>query len=610
MDEVRARTTLSTLVGRSTKLQRAGNEWKACCPFHQEKSPSFYVNDQKGFYHCFGCGAHGDAIRWLTEQQGLSFIDAVKDLAQAAGLDMPAPDPEVARRMEAQSGLHDVMAAAAEWFRAQFRESREARAYAERRGLSAATLDAFAIGYAPDGRTRLKEALSRFDESLLVEAGLLIRVEGKAPYDRFRDRLMIPIRDPRGRVIAFGGRVIGDGEPKYLNSPETPLFDKGRTLFNLDKAATAARKAGRLIVVEGYLDVIALHQAGVPEAVAPLGTALTEGQMERMWRIVDTPVVCFDGDAAGRKAAARAAHRALPRLEPGLSLSFVALPPGQDPDDLVRDGGKPAFDAVVEATEPLVDRLWRDMVDAQPLDTPERRAGLRRRLSGVVAEIADRDVRAQYDHHLRERFEDSFLLRRARPRGGDGTWRRGSAFLPPRPLSGQARSIGSTGIDHLIVKAIIAGLLRFPETLPDHLEALGSLSVADQPLGRLMDALVDLALAEHALDPERLTTILAATEYNALARDLLRADTLPFSFARSGGDPDRAKADLGEAIRILAWRPEVDEQLKAATERLKAGFDEALFAEQQRLLVLRVEVERRLADLVQGDDDADGQPFG
>ena len=310
LDEVRARTSLSQLVGASVKLTRAGNEMKGCCPFHHEKTPSFYVNDDKGFYHCFGCSAHGDAIRWMTEQRGLPFIDAVKELAAVAGLEMPAQDRREVERAERAKGLHEACGDAAAWFAEQLHgiAGSEARGVLAKRGIRAETARAFDLGFAPDSRGKLKAALNDYGEPMLVEAGLLIQVDGKDPYDRFRGRLMIPIRDPRGRTIAFGGRVIGAkedgrGEPKYLNSPDTPLFDKGRTLFNLDKAAGPARKAGRVIVVEGYMDVIALAQAGIAEAVAPLGTALTEGQMERLWRMVDVPVLCFDGDAAGQKAA-------------------------------------------------------------------------------------------------------------------------------------------------------------------------------------------------------------------------------------------------------------------------------------------------------------------
>ncbi|MFN3389101.1 MAG: DNA primase, partial [Allosphingosinicella sp.] len=278
LDELRARTTLSTLVGRTLKLQKAGREFKACCPFHKEKTPSFYVNDEKGFYHCFGCSAHGDAIRWLTDARGLPFMDAVKELADAAGMDVPAPDPRAQAKAERALGLYDVTRAAQSWFEEQLEgiEGAEARAYLTRRGVSDATRRRFGFGYAPDGRGKLRATLRDLGDDKLVEAGLLIAPDdGREPYDRFRGRLMFPIRDQRGRVLGFSGRILGDGEPKYLNSPDTPLFDKGRTLFNIDKAAPAAREARRVIVVEGQMDAIALDQAGIAEAVAPLGTALT-----------------------------------------------------------------------------------------------------------------------------------------------------------------------------------------------------------------------------------------------------------------------------------------------------------------------------------------------
>ncbi|MDP8914274.1 MAG: DNA primase, partial [Pseudomonadota bacterium] len=332
LDEIRARTSLSGVIGKQVKLTRAGREWKACCPFHKEKTPSFTINDEKGFYHCFGCGAHGDAIRFLTDARGLPFMDAVKELADSAGMDLPAPDPRAQQKAERASSLYEVMDAAARWFGEQLAgvEGGDARSYLQRRGIGDATRQRFGFGFAPDSRSKLKSALKQFGPEKLIEAGLIIDPEGgKEPYDRFRGRLMIPIRDQRGRVIAFGGRIIGEGEPKYLNSPETPLFDKGRTLYNLDRAGQASRNASRLIVVEGYMDVIALDQAGIAESVAPLGTAVTEGQLERLWRLVPCPILCFDGDAAGQKASLRAALRALPHVGPGRSLGFVTMPPGQ-----------------------------------------------------------------------------------------------------------------------------------------------------------------------------------------------------------------------------------------------------------------------------------------
>ena len=609
LDELRARTLLSVLVSKTLKLQKKGREFAACCPFHNEKTPSFYVNDEKGFYHCFGCGAHGDAIRWMTDQRGLTFIDAVKELAAAAGMELPALDARETARAERAKSLHDVMAAAAAWFEEQYSglPGAEARAYVEKRGISEATRKAFGLGYAPDSRNGLRRALERFGDAMLVEAGLLIEVDGKEPYDRFRDRLMIPIRDPRGRVIAFGGRIIGQGEPKYLNSPDTPLFDKGRTLYNLDRAAPATRKSGRMIVVEGYLDVIALAKAGIEEAVAPLGTALTEHQIERLWRQVDAPLLCFDGDAAGQKAAFRAATRALPGLAPGRSLAFLTLPPGQDPDDLVRAGGASAFEALAAAPEPLVDRLWSHELAAEPLATPEQRAGLRKRLNELVATIADPDVRQQYQAEFRQRFETQFLQRPAfRPgfRPGPRPAFRPGAWQPPQPASPEAKVVGTSGIERVLVKGVVAGLLRFPDMLARHAEALHALQFGDPLVARLIDSLVDLALHEQALDTERLHTILRSSEFDALARDLLRADSLRFSFTRKDADPERARADLGEAIQVMIERPEIEAALNAATERFKRSLDEDALTEQQRLLEMRVDIDRRLANLMQDDEGA------
>ncbi|HEU4498817.1 MAG TPA: DNA primase, partial [Sphingomicrobium sp.] len=409
LDELRARTTLSAVIGPSVKLIKAGREFKACCPFHDEKTPSFTINDEKGFYHCFGCGAHGDAIRFLTDHRGLPFMDAVKELAGKAGMEVPAPDPRDRERAERSAGLHDVMGAAQKWFVEQLNgiEGGAARAYLEQRDCSASTILKFGIGFAPDSRGKLKAALKNAGEDKLIEAGLLIQPEEekKASYDRFRGRIMFPIRDARGRVIGFGGRILGAGEPKYLNSPDTVLFDKGRTLYNIDRAGPASRQAGRLIVVEGYMDVIGLSRAGIDEVVAPNGTAVTETQLERMWRLDGQPICCFDGDAAGQKAAVRAAMRALPHLGPERTLRFVILPAGQDPDDVVRSGGRDAMEALLEKPEQLVDRLWRHEVEAAPLDTPEARAGLKARLMEHVQAIGEPNVRQLYRDEWLRRFD-------------------------------------------------------------------------------------------------------------------------------------------------------------------------------------------------------------
>ena len=608
LDELRARTQLSALVGKDVKLQRAGREWKACCPFHQEKTPSFTVNDDKGFYHCFGCGAHGDAIRFLTDARGLPFMDAVKELADAAGLPLPAPDPRAREREERAAGLYEVMEMAARWFRDQLGgiEGAVARDYLAGRGIAQSAIDTFGFGYAPDSRSKLKGALRTAGLDKLVEAGLLIAPEREddrkagEPYDRFRGRLMIPIRDQRGRVIAFGGRILEQGEPKYLNSPETPLFDKGRTLFNLDRAGATSRSSGRLIVVEGYMDVIALDQAGVGEAVAPLGTALTEGQLERLWRLAANPILCFDGDGAGQKAAMRAALRALPHIGPGRSLAFATLPSGQDPDVLLRSQGRPALEAILEAAEPLVDRLWTSECAAESLSTPEQKAGLRRRLLDHVATIQDGDVRDQYRAELIRRFDALTRPQRAWTPAGPSNVGRNNQ--PPRRASPQAKAVGAGSVANKLSRSVLLGLLRFPDLLADHAEAIVRLPLPDRKSARVRDALLDAALTNSALDREQLNTILAATGVAPLTEALRLEQGLAFSFTRRDADPERARRDLVLVIDTLAARPGLDAALAAATARLKDKGEEAAFLEQQRLRAARDEADRQLATLIEGDE--------
>ncbi|HEX8525434.1 DNA primase [Allosphingosinicella sp.] len=603
LDELRVRTTLSTLIGRSVKLTKAGREYKACCPFHSEKTPSFYVNDEKGFYHCFGCQAHGDAIRWLTDARGLPFMDAVKELADAAGMQVPAPDPRAQEKADKAAGLYEVVEAAQHWFEEQLGglEGGEARAYLQKRGISEATRSRFGLGYAPDSGSKLRVALRDFGNEKLVEAGLLGTPEGeREPYARFRGRLTFPIRDRRGRVIAFSARALGAAEPKYLNSPDTPLFDKGRTLFNIDKAAAASREARRVIVVEGQMDAIALDQAGLGEAVAPLGTALTEAQLGLLWRLSPTPILCFDGDPAGRKAAVRALFRALPHVGPDRSLGFVTLPPGQDPDDLIRSSGLEALEVLLREPEPLVEHLWRYETTIEPLATPEQRAGLRRRLIDHVSTIGDPDVRDQYRSELLGRYFE--MMRPAQRQWTPGAPRR--PFVPQRPVSAEAKGVASGGLDPRTLHAVLQGLIRYPQVIADHAEAIAALRIADAPAARLRGALLDAALANVELDRERLLTILATSGSAPLAEKLGRTRTLAFSFTRRDCDPERASRDLVLVIDTLAAQPGLDAALEAATERLKEDGDEAAFAEQQRLRSARNEADRKLAALVESEANA------
>ena len=605
LDELRARTLLSGVIAPSVKLIRAGREFKACCPFHKEKTPSFTVNDEKGFYHCFGCGAHGDAIRFLTDARGLPFMDAVKELAGKAGLEVPAPDPRAREKAERTASLTEVMAAVQKWFAEQLQgiEGAAAREYLAGRGIEPGTVARFGLGFAPDGRNRLKQALSGLGEDRLVDTGMLIRTEEGDTYDRFRGRLMIPIRDARGRVIGFGGRILGPGEPKYLNSPETPLFDKGRTLYNLDLAGPASRSAGRLIVVEGYMDVIGLDRGGIAEAVAPNGTAVTEAQLERMWRLDPAPILCFDGDSAGQKAAIRAALRALPLIAPERTLRFVELPLGQDPDDIIRSGGREAMETLLARPEPLDERLWRHERDAAPLTTPEARAGLRQRLIEHSSTIGEPALRRLYREQWLERFHD--LVRpqqHSRPPRQRQEWsKRGGRFVPPeRPPGDVMRRIGKGGIDARHAHALIVGFANFPQALPAHCEQLAGLPIADKAVSRLRDRLVDAAVALETLDRERLATILADKGAEADLEQARRTGTMSFSFTRGETEPEKAVRDLGIAIDALTADGEIGAALQAATERLKGGEDEA-YEEQQRLIKAQQGLRQRLASLVGTD---------
>src|SRR4051794_1342420 len=416
LDELRARISLSDLVGRRVRLTRKGREHAGLCPFHNEKTPSFYVVEDKGFFHCFGCGAHGDAIGYLMRADNLDFIEAIERLAGEAGLQVPQSTPQERERAQRQKTLLEALAAAAVLFEAQLWAPGGARAreYLFGRGLDEETIRRFRLGWADDDRRRqaLRRALSaEFPEALLLEAGLLRQPEGGGtPYDYFRGRVIFPIGDRAGRVIAFGGRVLGDDVPKYLNSPDTPLFEKGRVLFAWAAARANAARAtdgeapSAAIVVEGYMDVIALHRAGFATAVAPLGTALTEAQLQELWRLSPEPVLCFDGDTAGQRAALRALHRALPLLKPGRSLRLATLPPGEDPDSLIRTRGRPGFGEVLAGARPLSEMLWQSELAAGPIDTPERRADLEQRLMQAAGLIGDRVVQGEYRRFLRERL--------------------------------------------------------------------------------------------------------------------------------------------------------------------------------------------------------------
>lgn len=414
LDELKARTRVSEIVGRQVKLTRRGREFVGLSPFNNEKTPSFTVNDDKQFYHCFSTGEHGDAIKFLEKTENLSFMEAVERLAGEAGMDVPKMDPKSAEREKKKAGLIDVSEMAQAYFAESLKRGKgaEAHVYLVRRGLSEETISLFGLGYAPDSRTGLKDYLQGRSVRVpqMIEAGVLIGGDDiPQPYDRFRNRVTFPIEDQRGRVIAFGGRALDpNARAKYLNSPETPLFHKGATLYNFARARKPAYDIGTVIVAEGYMDVIALHQGGFPNAVAPLGTALTEEQIQLLWRMCSEPILCFDGDRAGLKAAYRAVERVLPLLKPGHSLRFAMLPEGKDPDDLIRDGGSGAMQEVLDQAKPLSTMLWDWQVSLGEWDTPERRAAFEEAMGELVASIADPKVRGHYREGVRSQFRAYF----------------------------------------------------------------------------------------------------------------------------------------------------------------------------------------------------------
>jgi len=450
LEDLRARLPVSEVVGKRVKLKRAGREWKGLSPFQQEKTPSFTVNDQKQFYHDFSTGKHGNIFDFVMEIEGVSFPEAVERLASMAGMPLPAVTPDAARHEQRRKTLHDVMELAAKFFTETLasKNGAKARGYLADRAITPATQLQFRLGYAPPDRFALKEYLGAqgIPTEDMVEAGLLVSGEDKPiPFDRFRDRVMFPINDARGRVIAFGGRALEKDVPaKYLNSPETPLFHKGDNLYNLATARQAAHDGSPLIVVEGYVDVIAMVTSGFGGAVAPLGTALTENQLALLWKMADEPILCFDGDRAGQKAAYRAADLALPHLKPGKSLRFALLPEGQDPDDLARSGGRGAIEEVVGAARPLAAMIWAREIEGGSFATPERRAALEARINELANSVRDEVVRRYYRQDLIERLQRTFAPEPARNFGGRSGFQ-GRNFSGESPRRFQPRQSGGGG---------------------------------------------------------------------------------------------------------------------------------------------------------------------
>jgi DNA primase len=593
LEELRARTPLAAVVGRRVKLARSGRQMKGCCPFHNEKTPSFYVYEDG--YHCFGCGAHGDAIGFVMQTQGAGFMEAVEQLAAEAGLEVPKPSPEAAEAERRQHDLTAVLQATQASYqrRLALPEGRHALAYLRGRGLTDETIQRFGLGWSGEGRGALIADLARdgITQDQLVEAGLMRRDdESGRTYDLFFNRVMFPIRDRRGRVISFGGRILGEGQPKYVNGPETVLFSKRRNLYALDLAREAVRGGAALVVVEGYMDVIALHQAGFGGAVAPLGTALTEEQMEELWRLSPSPVVCFDGDAAGARAAARAAELALPMLAPDRTLQLATLPTGEDPDTLVRRQGVAGFQAILSAARPLADALYDLLRETAGAATPEQRAMLRHRLEEAARRIPDRALASEYRRVLLDRF---YAERNNTPRNAtrrNGMQRDGARFQPParahpRPLPTVGRTDGERA------RILTAILLHHPNLLHDVDHAYAAMAL-DPALATLRDAIRGWSDRADVLDSGGLIDHLTLSGLQADVEQVLAGAPVPLpACASPAAMPAEAEAGWWHIFGFLNL-DHLREEVKLAESEAAANLTQET---QRRALSLKAALNKVMA---------------
>jgi DNA primase len=587
LDELRTRVSLSSVVGRKVTWdarksnQGKGDMW-APCPFHQEKSASFHVDDRKGYYYCFGCHAKGDAVTFVKETENLSFIEAVEVLAREAGMPMPARDARAAEKADRRTQLGQVMEEAVKWFRMNLSTSAAApaRAYLAKRGLSEEAQARWEIGFAPDNWHGLQLAMKQkgIADDLLVDAGLCARSDkGGAPYDRFRNRIIFPIRDGRGRAISLGGRAMDPNDnAKYLNGPETELFDKGRNLFNHAPAREAAGKGQPLIVAEGYMDVIALSEAGFKAAVAPLGTAVTEDQLRLMWRISDEPVISLDGDTAGIRAALRVIDLALPLLEAGKGLRFAVLPAGLDPDDLIRAQGAGAMQKVLDTAQPMVNLLWQRETEGRVFDSPERKAALDKTLRAALMRITDPSIRSHYGEDIKRLRAELFGTRApARAPFVPGQRRGAKGALPDQPpvasTKGSLLATGGDRLDEVLREAVIlAVLVTHPRLIHRFESELERLDL----MGEGHHVLRDLLLT-HADDPEPYDRILAAAP--AALDALMRRPQIRIEPAvRNPDDADRAEFSVAEALSKLHAARGARREIEEAMEDIEGLVDEGL----------------------------------
>lgn len=587
LEELRSRTSLTQVVGRKVmwdnrKSNQAKGDMWAPCPFHQEKTASFHVDDRKGFYYCFGCHAKGDAIGFVRDSENVEFMEAVRILAAEAGMQLPERDPQAQQKADRRTQLAEVMEMARQHFRLMLKTAAgsEARAYLERRGLSEATQERFGIGFAPQGWQGLWDHLiaKGVERDLIMDCGLARESQkGGKPYDVFRNRIMFPILDARGRVIAFGGRAMDPNDnAKYLNSPETELFDKSRTLYNYAPAREAAGKGQPMIVAEGYMDVIALAQAGFHGAVAPLGTAVTETQLQLMWRAVDEPILALDGDRAGLAAGQRVIDMALPLLEAGKSLRFALMPEGQDPDDILRSQGAGAVQALLDQAQPMVQLLWQRETEGRSFDSPERRAALDKALREAIGRIRDPSIRSHYGQAIKDLRWQLFSRRGAPARGGGpgkGRWMKPDQSARPGTKSSPLAGSDSRGHDRIREAVILAAFISTPAILDRFEAALDGLDCFDPDHARLRDL-----IARHGPDgagPLR-DAITAAMGEGALEKLLALPHVALTPPVRHPGDTALAQMTVAEELAKIAATRGLDAEIVDAAEDMMGVADETM----------------------------------
>ncbi|HEU0117149.1 MAG TPA: DNA primase [Alphaproteobacteria bacterium] len=614
LEELRNRLPLSEIIGKRVKLTRAGREFKGCCPFHNEKTPSFYVNDDKQFFHCFGCGAHGDIIGFTMRHDRLSFPEAVESLCGQAGMQVPRDTPMDREKFDREKGLYQLLEQATAFFEEQLFKpaGKEALNYLHGRGLTDEAIRRFRLGCAPnDGQSLIKKLIGeKYKMEDIVAVGLAKKAEDRNEhYSFFRNRVIFPVGDRRGRVVAFGGRVLGDGEPKYLNSPDHPLFHKGKLLYGLSRARTAITQNQPLIVVEGYMDVIALVEAGYSGAVAPLGTALTEDQLTVLWKLLPpadardpsrdySPILCFDGDNAGLRAAVRALERTLPMLTATQTIRIATMAGAKDPDDLIRKAGKSAMDAILNQAKPMIEMIWETTLAGRQLRTPEERGAFMAALKQRVARIADETLRKLYHDDIQKRLSAAFAWsgsnnqNESRMSGGPrGNLRGKGSWQPPQAPAPLINRKSPSNPHRLREQALLALIINHPELFHDVGEELAQISFMATDCESLRQNVIDI-LSMHdgePLDGETLYRHLSDGEHAHSLHDILcEATYLRVRFARPGHTLDDAR----RGWRSI-WNSHLQERIHADLQSAKLIYkDNPSDENYNRLMALRAQNEQ------------------